>query len=462
MQIHRRRHELQVVDLAFPSQINPLENLVELRFGHLPHGLLQRTLELLRGDGARLVLVDGLKLLLQALDPVQGHRAPAHLARHGADGHFAHGPRACVRLQRGEHRGVQHDRLAVGSAPPRAHPRVLERGAGGGPQPRVALQQGLHQRLPLGRDALPLRQVEVGALAPEHVEKDVLLRLPVEGHAARQEHVRDDPHAPHVALRAVLVPQHLRGDEVRGPARAAQRPARREPPGEAEVDRLEDAVAAPPVEQEVVGLDVADDHALQVAVRQRPQYLRDDLRHVRLREDTSAIVDAVIQVPPLAQLHHQIDRRLVFVRVLELDDVLLPLNQHEQLHLAVDVFDALRVPYLLLVEHLDSIVRALFRVLAFVNIAIRPLSDLLPQLVVLVKATLEPEPYRWELLSLSGLCLGSCCRRCNCNRCNCNRRGKSSIPGGIGPSMICGNLLWTARMLGASVTVYMCTCCELR
>ena len=188
----------------------------------------------------------------------------------------------------------------------------------GEPFLHIGCEDPLYQVLGLGRNAGPRLRVEV-ELPLDDLEEDPVLGLRPKRRQARQEDVDDDARAPHVGLEPVALPQHLGRDVVGAPHDLLAHLARPEERRQPEVGRLERGVLGLVEEEEVLGLEVAVDHAHRVA------HLDDaDDRPRRLRGRRLAIVpllgDAGEQLAPRAQLHHEVHRERVLVRALDRHD----------------------------------------------------------------------------------------------------------------------------------------------
>ena len=160
--------------------------------------------------------------------------------------------------------------------------------------------------------------------------EDVLVGAAVEGRAAREQDVEDDPAAPDVAALVVVLLEHLGGDVVGGAELLAEFLVLLEGLGGAEVDDHDVVDGARLVEQQVLGLHVAVHDVLRVAVVNCRQHLAHHVRRVALGE-ALARVDLVEQLAAHAEsgelvsegclLGDQVEAAQVLEELVQFDDV---------------------------------------------------------------------------------------------------------------------------------------------
>mmetsp|Transcript_83619 Transcript_83619/g.270570 ORF Transcript_83619/g.270570 Transcript_83619/m.270570 type:complete len:296 (-) Transcript_83619:96-983(-) len=192
----------------------------------------------------------------------------------------------------------------------------------------IESQHQPYELLGVTRDGVPFwrREVELTSL---HTPQNVLVPVPIEWGEATKEDVRHYPAAPDVALLIVVPQQHLGGDVVRRAGLGLQELLvfGREVSRQAEVYDLEVRIGGLRLQEEVLGLDVTVHVLALVKVVHRTK----DLAHVNccaaFIKSLHAIVlirllnDAIEELAPCAQLHHEVVLLRIFEDLMELHNV---------------------------------------------------------------------------------------------------------------------------------------------
>mmetsp|Transcript_98961 Transcript_98961/g.308385 ORF Transcript_98961/g.308385 Transcript_98961/m.308385 type:complete len:396 (-) Transcript_98961:491-1678(-) len=258
--VQGRGQELRVVDHAAAVRVDLLENLLQVR-GDLLEARPRHALpELLGGQQAVPVLVEGGERVPEHLDLVL-----AELARDDVEGGLlqlvlrSEGPQVI------DQAGGQCDILGLRRLV--RDPDVLQCLRRREPLLRVQLEKHPDKMFGIFRDILPVGSHKA-EVPKAHLRQDISVSVPMERWVAAKQHVHDDPATPQVRSLVVLAGEDLRRHVV---GRARLRREHRvgpELPGEAEVDDLQaaplDAVFRG--EEEVLGFQVSVADAVLVHV----------------------------------------------------------------------------------------------------------------------------------------------------------------------------------------------------
>lgn len=166
------------------------------------------------------------------------------------------------------------------------------------------------------RDAVenPRRKSQVRS---EHRLEDLCRRIAVKRRETGQHYVQNNAGAPNVDLLPVLPSRHqFRRHVVRRSDEAAHRLAIPECLGRSEIGEPK---PVPTIEQDVVRLDVPVSHAEAVAVRNGEHELSHDRGGLGLGEDSES--DSAIEIGRIAEVEDHVEVVVVFVEVVEVDDV---------------------------------------------------------------------------------------------------------------------------------------------
>mmetsp|Transcript_10454 Transcript_10454/g.43278 ORF Transcript_10454/g.43278 Transcript_10454/m.43278 type:complete len:343 (+) Transcript_10454:2484-3512(+) len=160
--------------------------------------------------------------------------------------------------------------------------------------------------------------------APLDLLEQVRDGLVVEGEGAAQERVQDHPARPHVHLRTAveLTGDNLRRGVVRRPARRLQKVPVPHHVAQAKVRDLHVGLG---VQQEVLGLEIAVDHHVAVAVLDAGDDLLKEVSRLVLAE-TTLLHDVVEELAALDVLHDHVDVVRGLEDLIQADDV----RVHEQ------------------------------------------------------------------------------------------------------------------------------------
>mmetsp|Transcript_39131 Transcript_39131/g.99136 ORF Transcript_39131/g.99136 Transcript_39131/m.99136 type:complete len:223 (-) Transcript_39131:307-975(-) len=119
--------------------------------------------------------------------------------------------------------------------------------------------------------------------------------------------------------------------------------------------------------QEVPGLDVAEDKALGVALRQEAQDGANELGHARLGQ--VGHVHGLNQRPAGAQLHHQVHVPVILKHILEENRIQTGAQRAHAVYLRADLEQVVRVGLVLLARHLGDALAGVLDPRCFVNCA---------------------------------------------------------------------------------------------
>ena len=300
--VHGGNHELGVVDETTAVGVDGIEHSLDFLVGHDLSVVLEVSfLDLLDGEFTVSVLVEG----LEDLGEVVAFALVKELGSDESEGSLLHGGVALEVAEVGE--GLNSLGLLDLELSELNDPWVAESIGSAGSGALVEGEQLGDEILGVGADLLPDAVIE-REVALTNLLHDLLIGLSVEGRHAGEKDVDEDTAGPDVALVVVALVKNLGGDVVRGAKLLVKWTVRVVDEGGSEINDLDLVELLVLLEKDVLGLEIAMDDVVLMAVVDAGEDLLHEHGGVTLAE-FATVKDLIKELTTLAD-SKTIERRV--------------------------------------------------------------------------------------------------------------------------------------------------------